>query len=230
MHAVEYPVDAPDAPVSPVAPASPPVAQRFVIEVTDQQQRFLSIAFVVELPLPYRGLLTLTPPGSPPNGSLPGFYLFAAPASSASPGLATVRARLVEYGSSPEVAAAYAVLVAQVNGSRWYGIADTRGCVTVQFPYPALVGAFSGSPGGAAPPLEQQSWRIDLGVRYDPAAGASLPGTTLPDLRALLHQPPKTIYSAAAGTLIPQVSYNLTYGQDLVVRTGDVPELWVAAV
>jgi hypothetical protein len=228
LHAVEYPANIPATPAGTIVVASPPVAQPFIIEVTDRQQRFLSVAFIVQLPLPYTGLFTLTPPGSPPGASLPGFYLFSSPNCSAAPGLATLRARLVEYGSSPEVVAAYAVVVVQVNGSRWFGIADSSGCVAIQFPYPALVGSFNGSPPGSAPPLAQQSWQVNIGVRYTPTASASLPGTTLPDLRALLNQQPAMLFSSAAAALLPQVSYSLTYGQDLVVRTGDVPELWVA--
>src|SRR5207248_5786205 len=88
MRAVEYPAQDTD----PVG--SPPVTRRFIVEVTDQERRFLPMVLSVELP--YRGVFPTGTHSSPLGHQLPGVYLFSSPTRPAMPSLAVVRAQLVD--------------------------------------------------------------------------------------------------------------------------------------
>lgn len=247
LHDVEYPVG------ELALEASPPNKRYFIIEVKDEQRRFLPTVFGVELPLDYRGvflngispLTESSPPiGSPPFSSPPGFYLFSAPTRATAPGLAAVRGCLVE--ASTERPAAYAVLEVQVNGKTWYGVADERGCVAVLFPYPTFIN----TPGLSPPdtlrilPLQQQKWELTIRVRFNPdTLYFPLGEKNSPDLRTILKQSPGVIWRACpqspiAELPVEELSLNLVFGRELVLQTANLSttkpwglprtELWIS--
>jgi hypothetical protein len=245
LHAVEYPED------GPPLQGSPPRTQRFVIAVKDRLERFLPAAFCLDLPLPYRGIflnaalsspVQESPPfasplfASPPISNPPGVYLFSAPTRTVSPGIAAIRGHLVEYtpGSPPEQPAqdaAYAVLEVQVNGSNqtWYGIANSRGCIAVLFPYPPIRSRLQLSPPGLPQiSLQNQRWDIAIRVRYSPDTLQPLPGTKVPDLRSLFRQSAGRIWLSQTGPSVSEWSTELYFGEELVVRTGNSATLMLS--
>ncbi|MCZ6680950.1 MAG: hypothetical protein O7E52_27300 [Candidatus Poribacteria bacterium] len=246
LHDIERPAE------NGVSTTSPPIQRRFFVEVRDEQNRFIPMVFGVELPLDYRGVFlngSSFPTGSPPISRPPGFYLFSAPTRRATPGLTAVRACLIEAGTQRP--AAHAVLEVEVNGRRWYGISDERGCIAVLFPYPTFINI----PGASPPetlqilPFNQQRWTLSVRVRFSPDTlefplgeenqfGERNP----PDLRSIFNQSPGVIWptysqSPPNGTPVEALSFELVYGQELVLRTADLPttepwglpaaELWI---
>lgn len=198
---------------------------RFVIAVTDRQQRYFPVNFPVDLPLPYLGIFPTAVPASPPTAAYPGFYLFSAPTRTATAGLAVLRASLVEANS--EQPAAYAVLEAEVQGETWYGLSDERGIVTILFPYPLFTSSLGASPPGG-PPLSEQQWTVTLRARYEPAAQTALPGAVLPALNSLFAQSAASLWPLTTGTAVSQLLFTLVFGQELVLRTGTLSTLWVS--
>lgn len=195
-------------------------ALRFVVNVNDALGRFLPVAFFVDLPLPYSGLYL-----SNNGGALPGFHLFSAPSRAAAPGIAALRATLLEDHS--EQPAAYAVLQAEVEGSVWAGIADGRGCVALLFPYPNAQAGLGGSPGVLNGPIQEETWQITLSVLYQPQAQATPPGASLPELRSILQQNPASAWLTQAGPPINSWQATLEYGRELVLRTDGLSSLWI---
>ncbi len=203
------------------APASPPISRRFVVEVRDQERRFVPVVF--RLDLPYRGIYptaSLTSPG----GSPPGFYLFSAPTRPAA-GLAVLRAELQEPGGAP---AAHAVVEVEGPGISWYGVANSDGVAAVMFAYPAF---------GATPPTspprpaalagQPQRWPITVRVRYQPAAQIVPPGSTLPDLGSLFAQAPAPIRPTAAAPPVFALAEELEFGSELVLESAPRAQLLV---
>lgn len=205
-------------PVGDTALPSPPPARRYVVTVEDTQGRFLPMAF--KLDAPFRGIFPLGS-GSPPGP--PGVYLFAASSRAPSADLAFLRADLIDRWSGAP--AAHAVLtVTTPDGQEWYGISDMRGCVALALPYPRFQAS-----GGSPPVLENPPrWMLDLRVAYHPAARQGLPRTNLPDLASILGQPAGLIWPTN-GAAVGQQSYQLIFGQDLIVRTADTAGLWVGS-
>lgn len=238
LHDIEYPIG------ELTLETSPPHKKYFHIEVKDEQQRFLPAVFGVELPLDYRGIflngissLTEINPSvdSPPLGGPPGFCLFSAPTRFASPGLAAVRSCLVEYSTLRP--AAYAMLEIHIEDQIWYGIADERGCVAVLFPYPVFISISGLSPPDTFQilPLHEQHWEFTIKVRYSPDTLIFPFGKKrTPDLRSICDQSPGVIWpsqpqSPLVESPVSEWVTDLTFGQELVLRTDDLPELWIDA-
>ncbi|MCI0520638.1 MAG: hypothetical protein L0Z70_10350 [Chloroflexi bacterium] len=212
LRGVEYPGSAP-----PVAAE----ALRYVVSVNDALGRFLPVVFFVDLPLPHSGLYL-----SNNGGALPGFHLFSAPSRAAAPGIAALRATLLEQGSQRP--AAHAVLQAEVEGSLWAGIADGRGCVALLFPYPNVESGLGGPPGSLRGPLQDETWQVTLSVLYQPQAQITPPGASLPELRSVLQQNPTAAWLTQAGPPVNAWQATLAYGRDLVLRTEGLSSLWVS--
>jgi hypothetical protein len=224
LRAVEYPAQ------EPAPTGSPPATTRFIIEVIDQQQRFLPVVFHADLP--YYGIFPTETLSSPPGGRLPGFYLFSSPTRPAMSSLAVVRAQLSErIDAVTRRPAAYAVVEVRISGQATaYGLADERGGLAVMFPYPTFTATPVGSPPGT--PLvavEPQHWLLSLSVRYDPAALSFPAATTLPDLRSIFSQAPGVLWPTVVGQPVSQLSAVLTFGQELVLRTAAESELLIGA-
>ena len=208
-----------------VLAATPGDRTRFVISVTDRQQNFFPAVFTVDLPLPYLGIFPTAVSTSPPITTYPGFYLFSAPTRSVTAGLAALRAHLVEANS--EQPAAYAILEAEVRGETWYGISDERGIATILFPYPLFTSTLGASPPGG-PPLSEQAWTVTLRARYAPTTQTVLPGAALPSLNSLFAQSAATLWPTTMGTAVPQLTFTLIFGQELVLHTSTLSTLWVS--
>jgi hypothetical protein len=231
LHDIEYPVK------DSGSVASPPTKRPFIIKVEDKQRRFLPAVFSVELPLDYKGFFlngvtSLTgsspPVASPPISRPPGFYLFSAPTRPVVSGLAAVRGRLVK-ASKPECPAAHAVLEVQFKDKKWYGVSDKRGCVAVLFPYPVPNSAL----GSNQKSLHEQQWKLTIRVRYNPDALIFPLGLgTTPDLCSIFKQSPGVIWptqlqSPITESPVTEWSTNLEFGQELVLRTDELSELWI---
>jgi hypothetical protein len=184
LRATEYPSD--DA-----AGSSPPDLVRFVIDVADQQRRFVPIVFQVDVP--FDGVY---PTGSSDPTAPPGVYLFSAPTRPVVSHLAVLRAQLVERAAGgAEQPAAFALLEVEVAGQPpAFGIAGADGMVAVQFPYPRFTTALpNGSPVVSAGEVPNQRWDIRVRVRFDPDALAVPEGSEVPDLRTIFSQRPGRI-------------------------------------
>jgi hypothetical protein len=224
LRAVEYPTE------DPAPTGSPPATRRFIIEVLDQQQRFLPVVFGVDLP--YYGIFPTETLSSPPGSRLPGFYLFSSPTRPAMSSLAVLRAQLSErLDAVARRPAAHAVLEVRLAGQPTvYGLADERGCLAVMFPYPPFSAASIGSPPGTSlAAAEPQHWVLSIGVRYNPAALSFPAVTTLPDLRSIFSQTPGVIWPTVVGQPVDQLSAVLSFGQELVLRTAAESELLIGA-
>lgn len=218
--------------------ASPPQSQRFVVEVKDLLRRFLPATFQVNLP--HRGIYPTRPAGSPPGLALPGFFLFSAPSRGILADMAVLRAQLVERLPGGQTRpAAYAVLevlalepdggIPLAGGVPAAGIADERGTILVAFPYPAFatgVGPVSPPPG--PPETRMQAWDVIVRVRYSPASqGRPDNAARLPDLGAILTQPPARLLATAVDPGQVQLNTRLVFGQPLMLQTAGHSELWI---
>jgi hypothetical protein len=213
--------------------ASPPAITRFVVEVSDTQRRFLPLVFSVDVPS--QGIFPTGALSSPLGSRISGFYLFSSPTRLVMPSLALVRAQLEELTETGQRRpAAHALLEVHIPGQpTGYGLADERGCVAVLFPYPA----FTGAPGGASPLMSlaaagPQRWALNISVRYDPPALTVPVGSKIPDLRSICSQAPGVIWSTLVvqpGQTVTQFSAELTFGEELVLRTDDESALLISS-
>ena len=213
---------------------SPVPTRPFVVEVRDEERRFLPVAFRVDLPLPTRGLLMPTPMASP-AGPAPGFYLFSSPVRQRPPGIAVVRAELVDTLGRPVRWAVVRVSIAG-QGERW-GLSDEGGRVAVHFPLPLLTpfGELFGSPPGVVsppgPPVADRAWDVSVAVFSEPSRLTPLPGTDLPDLAEVFQQAAAGLFISDGSPPIPAAEWPGTLGWDgeLVAATHGHTQLWVAA-
>jgi hypothetical protein len=231
MGAIEHPVD--DRP----APGS--IKKRsFVVEVRDVLNRFVRVAFTVKLPLDYQGLY-MSGVGPPENSPAslkvpPGFYLFSAPTRSPAPGLAVIRADLVE--RKRKCPAAYAVMEARTDdGDPWYGVADEKGRAAIFMPYPGVTPAPGPpGPGGADGSLTERTWDISIKIKYSPDSLSPLKRTKIPDLRSVFEQDYGEIWEELADPgnyewPAQELESKLELGRELVLVTKKIPrkELWI---
>jgi len=204
--------------------ASPPAHARLTLELSDERKRYLDFRFDADAP--GQGVFREScAAGSPPELDVPGVPLFSSPGRLVPGGLAAVRAEL--WNAQTDAPAAWAVLeVTAAPRATALGVADARGSVLVLLPYPEPPWQ-TGSPPPTAVALSEQTWTVDVAVRYDPAA--TVPGALVaPDLCAVLLQPAAT----ALAVLSPPValtSATLSFGQPLTLATPGHPVLHVTA-
>ncbi|MFE2879334.1 hypothetical protein ACFXG6_25365 [Streptomyces roseus] len=206
--------------------SDPPVSRSYPIEVTDGVGRYLPVRF--DAAAPARGLFTPayrlpgTTGGRPPG---PGVPLFSSPGRPVPSGTAVLRAQLARV-PAPSEPASWAVLEVVVpHGPSAFGVADANGAVAVLFPYPELLVPDPAVPTAVTPPLSRQTWMLGLRAYLGPAPVVAGP-RDVPDLAALLGQPPARPLADAAGT--PLVSVRLRYGRELVVRTSGNSNLLIS--
>ncbi|HUA45450.1 MAG TPA: hypothetical protein VMA77_09505 [Solirubrobacteraceae bacterium] len=203
----------------PATSTSPPASSQFTFAVTDWEDRFIPFCFTTEVP--QQGLYV--PPciaaASPPE-ALDRIPLFSTPSRPVQPGFAAVRADL--WDALADAPAAGAVLeVSGVGANPWCGIADWRGRVVVQCPYPEPRWPVASPPAGSAA-LSEQNWAVGLTVRYSPTqsspVSASPDACQPPDLCEVLTQPTGTLLASypPSSALPPQT---LTFGRELVLRS-----------
>lgn len=206
------------------APAAP---RRFVVEVDDPSGTFLSLAFAVELPLPYRGVLLGPEAGSPAQ---PGFMLVPAPTRRAPAGHAVVRGELARAADGRP--AAHAVVAAtDPDGGVAEGVADAAGRFALLLPWPAPALPATASPGvGGAASVGAQGWDVAVSARLATPGPAPIPGFDRPDWGEVLAQPAADVWPAApsaGGAPAPAWTGRLEAGADLVVRTAGLSRLLV---
>jgi len=155
-------------------------------------------------------------------------YLFSAPGRPIPPGVAAVRAWLVDQVNGP---AAWAVMHVQVSGQTevWPGIADASGSVLVLVPYPLLDRLQLGSPPGTGQGnIGGESWTVTVSVQYSPAQltyplanvpGLSWPFPATPNLKNILEDQKAATIWAGPSAPVTQLSASLKLGRDLVLRS-----------
>ena len=189
-----------------------PAARRpFVVEVKDRLRRFQPFQFAIDLPA--SGLVTLdcafraSPLASPPAG-MPRVPLYSTPMRAAPGGMAVLRASLCDVRDARNVVPAAWVLLEARQADRLLGqgIADAKGQIVLMFPWP--------EPQVPGPPLQQQTWTIQVTAAYAPLR----PVPTLPDLCAVLNQPPATLW-ADSDLHTPLTQVVLPFGQETVLRS-----------
>lgn len=224
LREVEYP------PSNSNSPTSPPRAVPFVIFVYDLLNRYLSQAFTLELPLPYRGIFLSNEVTSPP-GAAARAYLFSAPTRSVPSGCAAIRAQLWDKAANAPMK--FAALQVSVAGNRWTGISDQNGAVAVLFPYPPLDQLSLGSPPGSGQgSIYNTTWPVSVQIQSQPSqlkfplgAMTNLPVSWMatPSLKSVLNdQGSATIWNTEAGPPAVTFSATLPYGAELVLRTGAI--------
>jgi hypothetical protein len=207
--------DDPDDIGSPIE-TSPLALKEFVVQVQDRSRRFLPLRFHVDLPLDYPGVYKPAGHSSPLGYASARVYLFSAPSRPVKPGLAVVRGCL--YDRRADRPAAFALVDILHNGRMWHGLADERGCVAIFFPYPPFIEQLGASPPALS--LAEQVWPLALRVRYDPALTLNLTEGELPPLADLCSQPLVDIWSDEIGLPQSEQPLQLTFGEELILRTG----------
>jgi len=221
-----------------------PPAKPFVVEVEDNERRFLPFSLKLTLPQrriyrwvsPLDGSPVASPLGEPaPISPVP---LYSAPTRTPLAGLAVLRAEL--WNPQTSEPAAWAVVEARTNGQLLArGIADERGRLALIFPYPPPIKFAVSSPAGSpdsppvprGPALLAQEWPITLSAGYTlssppaPQLDELAPDELfpLPDLRATLAQtlaPPATLWLDFTRRVgLPVLT--LRYGSALVLKSDD---------
>ena len=198
--------------------AEPP--RRFVVEARDLRARFLPMQVRVDLPA--FGVARPACPLLPPNRrhAVP---LFSASTRAVVPTVAVVHADL--YDRSARRPAAWAVAEARFDGRAIArGMADREGRLILLLPYPEPQASWTSPP--AAPtsppsppklPLAQQSWSVEIAVRYERTP--SIPD--VPDLCGALAQPPVQLLADAGSPSQRLTEITLRYGERAVLRTAN---------
>ncbi len=218
MRAVEHALPDPG-----FSDASPPKRRPFVVAVSDALERFLPVAFEVQLPLPYRGVfLAGGGDGSPPQ-PISGVPLFSAPTRRADERLTAVRGTLEDVDSGAPAAWAL-VRVDAPHGRTFHGMADADGRFAAVFPPPPLVEGFGGSPAslGDGVPVAERGWDVTVQVRYEPGRLSALPRASVPEYRSILDQRAGSLWSvapSAGGAAQDALALHLDFGEELILRT-----------
>lgn len=193
-------------------------AQRqFALEVRDTTGRFLP--FTMNIGLPQRrvlGIALTSPPSSPlaiqigeEGGSLP---LFSSPSRTVPDAMGVLRAELVD--AATNTPAAWALVEVKAGEQRAViGMADRDGRVMLPLFYPKPVITL-GSPGSVNTPLAQQTWTVDVTVRYrrrDPIP-------EVPDLIDVLTQAAATAWKEVS-PMTAWTNATLQFGRELRLST-----------
>lgn len=204
-------------------PESAGTPREYAVAVDDPAGRWLPTAFGVTLPLGYRGEFLSASAASPPGPSGRA-YLFSAPSRSIPPGMAAIRADVVD--DATDRPAAWAVLTATVGGVTRTGIADGDGRVLLLIPYPIPDRLKQASPPADA---RAASWTVSLAVRWEPAAlrypfpareGLDPAWAARPGLKSVLdEQRPALAWPHEDGPPAAEWTETLVHGQELVLRT-----------
>ena len=207
-----------------------PAGKDFVVEVRDQEDRFLPFQFTAALPA--RGIYQWNDStvGSPPS-SMAGVPVYSSTARIPPAGIAVVRADLWDPLRNGVGAGAASAVLELYDDQQFIarGIADAQGRIAILFPYPAPR-SFSptsplstfGSPAVATgPPLTEQIWMLRVRAFYarpDQTVSILRDKETLPDLRAILSQPEAVLWADESRTE-PLEEAAVQYGQSLILNS-----------
>jgi hypothetical protein len=199
--------------------------QPYVLEVVDLLDRFQP--FSLEIDLPRRGVFDWISPieTSPPESLAPASIpLYSAPARRVPPGMAVVRAELLD--TERDAPAAWALVEARYEDRLIArGMSDAGGRLALIFPYPApamsaITSPAESPPAMRSPPLDRQKWDVTISAGYaGREAASSVP--SMPDLRAALEQlrdaPARLWEDREGGAELTRIQ--LQYGRELVLKT-----------
>jgi hypothetical protein len=202
-----------------------PPKKDFVIEMRDDQSRFVPFQFVVGLPAEWNQAV------SPPP-AIRGMPLYSAATRTAPAGMAEVRADLWDptRGDAGDVAASAVLELYDNNQMVARGIADESGKIVLFFPYPAPRSFAVASPPGSplssppvatTPALTDQVWTFRVRAFY--ASDLQSPPQTsiensLPDLDRVLAQPETKLWADEARTEELQ-EVAVQFGQPLILKS-----------
>ena len=212
--------------VVPPTPTSPAEPARYRLEVRDTTGRYLPAATPVTLP--HEGLFGLPGSYDSPADTTPYVPLFSAATRSVPPPLAELRAEL-RRASAPESPVPWALLELWLGSERIaQGLADAEGRVLLPFPLPRpREPGLRDSPGTLD---ERWSWDVTLLAFWSPTTPVSPPDdepTVLPELEALLTQPPAALLQQRSPPL-PLAPLRLHSGVPLLARSAGASFLFVA--
>lgn len=217
--------------IEDIASGSPTDTLEYVLEVHDLKQRFVSVALLIELPLPYQGIFLVDDAVSSPGNNPPGFNLYSSASRNNASQFTFVRGELLVRGTTQPAAHAV-VRIETEDGYSWYGIADANGRFAVMMAYPSTHMSF-----GSSPPvidgvrLFQRTWDVTMNVYYEPTALIALNGSDIPDYSSVLNQSQAVIYTESPETDVGEVldmPVELLYGRDVVVKTECFSELYIS--
>lgn len=197
----------------------------FVIEVRDDQSRFVPFQFVVGLPAEWNQAV------SPPP-AIRGMPLYSAATRPVPAGMAEVRADLWDptRGDDGDVAASAILELYDNNQLVARGIADESGKIALFFPYPAPRSFAVASPPGSplssppvatTPALTDQVWMFRVRAFYASDLQSPPPTSTensLPDLDRVLAQPETKLWADQARTEELQ-EVAVQFGQPLILKS-----------
>jgi hypothetical protein len=196
----------------------------YVVEVSDNEKRFQSFQFTIELPVKNIYQWENIPVASP-NKNLASVPVYSAPTRKISGGMSVVRATLRD---ASDVPAAWAVLEARFEGNLVArGIADQDGQIVLIFPTLAPQSDPLISPPATATQisLAEQNWILDLTVKYEPDIFQSSPPVpaesdeeVFPDLRLALAQAPGKLWADVEQTEEYETA-TLNLGRELILRS-----------
>jgi hypothetical protein len=155
--------------------------------------------------------------------------LFSAPARPPLPGAGLVRGEL--WDRPADAPARWALVTVSPDANTSYvTVADGRGMFALFVPYASALPALSNGQGSAA--LDQLTWPLSIQVLYQPSkqrrlADVSHPDAP-PDVRSILEQAAATMRDgAAADAPVATISRPISFGADLIVKTGGQSRLLV---
>lgn len=206
--------------------ASPPIQLPFILEVTDARGRFLPLAMTVDLPWIESGLFLSSLRSTQDPDDPPGFYLFSAPTRRSDASMARLTGQLWDAAADRPATHARIEVTLDQDGNEWHGLTDGRGCVGLVLPYPSPEIAAGSPPVPVAPAL--RTWGLTLRVRYAGVELERLDGTGLPDFREVARQPYALVQADRSSAPAAAAAFTLSFGRDLVLRTDDLPRLWIS--
>lgn len=211
-----------------------PPTRFYVVDVADPAERYLPIAFTVRAPLrgPFRGEGDWLPRPlmlpAPLPGQAEGVELWPQAARGIPAGMTALHAQLVVgLDRRPPPAAHALVRVMDADGNlHAVGLAGRDGQVFVPLAYPRLPDPPANE---SFPPLRDQRFALQVTVHYRPAAQTALPGSSTPDLAALLGQPAAQVVETYTPepqpgdpppVVVERLAVSLPFGEPVVLRTG----------
>ncbi|GAA2153649.1 hypothetical protein FHX52_1693 [Humibacillus xanthopallidus] len=223
---VEVPVVAPGAIIEDNEDPSGP-AYHVDVLVQDTMGRFLPTVIALRAPLDH--VATAADALSACSSlawSLPSdtpMFLMSAPTRALARTTAVVRASLRDKATDNE--AGHAVVVVEASAGRAIGVADARGNVVVAFPYPLF--AMPGTPGSVPAgthgiPTRDQTWRVTVTVRWQPASLEFTAGLDVPFAHSVFCQHTASIVGDDGAPGVPAIDRTLRYGEDLTLTTDGV--------
>lgn len=202
------------------------LTRRYIVRVEDSLGRYLPVAFVVSAP--FAGIFPFgTGEQSPPASR--GFDLFSRATRQAPAAFAEVRADL--WDRDRDAPATHAVLEVRTEpGSLYHGISDADGKVVVYFPYPPVTVSLSGSPQiGTKIALSEQTWQVQISLRYAPNLVTSFTGIAEPNFRTVLEQTAGELFPNGLGGAVGDFAQSITFGRPAILRSNGGSTLLVSS-